>query len=79
MSLVRVETDDLTDEERALMADALHDFRLVMPGNREVFQVPFRDSKGRLVEVHYVFADRLGFPAGRAVRQPNGHLAVQLG
>jgi len=79
MNLVRVELDDITDEERILMADALQDFRRVRPGNREVIEVPFRDSSGRLVTVHYVFADRLGLVVGRAVRQANGHLAVELG
>jgi hypothetical protein len=77
--LIPVDLDAVTDAERVLMDDALRDFRLVRPGNREVIQVPFRDLSGRLVTVHYVFADRPGLVVGRAVRQPNGHLAVQLG
>jgi hypothetical protein len=79
MSLIPVDPDNVTDEERLLMDEALRDFRHVRPGDREVIQVPFRDVSGRLVTVHYMFADRLGMVVGRALRQPNGHLAVQLG
>jgi hypothetical protein len=60
--MVRVEPDDITDEERALMADALLDFRRVMPGKREVIQVPFRDLSGSLVTVQ---TDWAGWWAGR--------------
>jgi hypothetical protein len=74
-----VSLDTITPVERALMDDALRDFRLVRPGERQVIEVPFRDSSGRLIAVHYVFAERLGMVQGRALIQADGHLAVQLG
>jgi hypothetical protein len=76
--LIAVDLGDLTDAERILMDDALRDFRLVRPGNKEVIEVPFRDSTRKLVTVHYVFADRPGLVVGRALVQPNGHFAVEI-
>lgn len=78
--LTPADPDSITPMERALMDDALRDFRLVRPGSRQVIEVPFRDSsRGKLIAVHYVFAGQLGKVQGRALIQPNGHLAVQLG
>lgn len=74
-----VNLDEIAESERTLMDDALRDFRLVRPGDRKLVEIPFRDSSGTLVSVHYMFADRPGLIVGRALRQPNGHLAVQLG
>jgi hypothetical protein len=76
--LTRADPDTITDAERVLMDDALQQFRFVRPGDRGIVEYPFRDATGRLVTVHYVWADRPGFVVGRALIQPNGHFAVEV-
>ena len=68
--------DTITDAERIAMDDALQDFRFVRPGGRMLIERPMRDSGGTLIEVHYVWAESPTHVVGKAVRQPDGHFAV---
>jgi hypothetical protein len=60
------------------MDDAVAHFRFVRPGDRVLIERPMRDASGVLVEVHYIWADSPGRVVGKAVRQQNGHFAVEL-
>jgi hypothetical protein len=80
MNLTPADLGTITDAERLAMDDALRDFRFLRPGDRPLIQRPMRHSDGTLIEVHYVWADSPSrIVVGKAVRQPDGHLAVELG
>ena len=68
----------ITDAERLHLEDAAREFRFYRPGDRVVIERPMRDASGTLMEVHYLWADAPNRVVGRAVRQPNGHFAVEI-
>jgi hypothetical protein len=77
-NLTPASLDTITDAERIAMDDALGDFRFVRPGNRVLVERPMRDANGALSEVHYVWADSPDRVVGKAVRQSDGHFAVEV-
>jgi hypothetical protein len=70
--------ENITERERIALNDAVREFRFYRPGDRMLIEKPMRDAAGTLREVQYVWADAPGRTVGKAVRQPDGHFAVEI-
>lgn len=77
-NLTPADPDSITDVERLHLEDAAREFRFYLSGDRVVIERPMRDAGGTLIEVHYLWADAPNRVVGKAVRQPNGHFAVEI-